>query len=446
MAATSSDLTSAPPTSPAPTSPPPGPAPGTPATGGSKSKRTVAIAVVAIVIVVLLVVSLALAGVLHLGGGGSSGSTANTSTEESAAATSGNLASGISGGPWSLVDAFGSDSTTTVTHNASSAFPGNATCYLQNGTISSVTVPAYSGNYSNGMAQLWLFEYYHADHALLIVVQNGAAHEVGEVGGPGCYFTGAPTLLPSGLVDSSAAAQAAVRTSAGASFARTYASANATYSLLNQGIYVRGTLTNLSVWDIDFQACSANTTQSFSSVVYATNATVLMADSSTGGSCGGSPHSIPIGTAFAAGNPISSVCATGDTYAANGCLAGDYTYTLTIETATASFASVLFEVRTPTGAIVNAPSVGGFTVVNIMGQIAAQMTTPTTALVMNTTFGTYGASPVCNGEACGPSTVFTSIYSIVIDMGTGNPTGQGYSFVVVGTGAYSGTTAPLSLP
>jgi len=158
------------------------------------------------------------------------------------------------------------------------------------------------------------------------------------------------------------------------------------------------------------------------------------------------PGNTPIGTAFSAGNAVSSVCASGATYATNGCKAGDYVYTLTVETATASFSSVLFEVKTGTGAVLVAASVGGFTVTTVSGAIAAQMTTASTTLAMTSTFGTYGASPICNGAACGPSTTFSSIYSIVIDMGTGNPTGQGYSFVAVGTGSYSGTTSPLALP
>jgi len=157
------------------------------------------------------------------------------------------------------------------------------------------------------------------------------------------------------------------------------------------------------------------------------------------------PGNTPIGTAFSAGNAQSSVCATGSTFATNGCKAADYVYTLTVETATASFASVLFEVKTSTGAVFVAASVGGFSITTVTGAIAAQQSAASTTMAMTSTFGVYGASPICNGAACGPSTTFSSIYSIVIDMGTGNPTGQGYSFVAVGTGSYSGTTSPVAL-
>ncbi len=159
------------------------------------------------------------------------------------------------------------------------------------------------------------------------------------------------------------------------------------------------------------------------------------------------PGSTPIGSAFTAGNPTSSICTSTYTYAANGCKGGDYIYTLTIETSTISFASILMEVKTSSGAIVTVASVGGFSVMTISGVVAAQMTTASTTLAMTSTFGTYSAvATACNGAPCTTSTSLTSIYTIVIDMGSGNPAGLGYEFVGVGTGSYSGTTSPLSLP
>lgn len=162
----------------------------------------------------------------------------------------------------------------------------------------------------------------------------------------------------------------------------------------------------------------------------------------TGGGTGGKP----IGSAFNAGNPISSICATGNTYATNGCKATNYIYTLTVESASASFSSALFEVKTSSGSIFAAAGVGGFTVENIGGLIAAQSTAAVT-LAMSATFATYGASPICNGVACSSSTAFSSIYTIVIDMGSAtSPVGQGYTFVAIGTGSYSGTASPVALP
>jgi flagellin-like protein len=160
----------------------------------------------------------------------------------------------------------------------------------------------------------------------------------------------------------------------------------------------------------------------------------------------GGVGSKPIGGAFSAGSPIVAK-ATAGTYATTGCLSGDYCYTLTVETTGATFSNVLFEVKTANGAVYQAASAGGFTVLSISLAIAAQsaVTVSPFSLAMSSTFGTYGASPICNGVACGPSTPWSSIYTIEIDMGTANPTGQGYSFVAVGTGGYSGTTS-LALP
>jgi hypothetical protein len=46
----------------------------------------------------------------------------------------------------------------------------------------------------------------------------------------------------------------------------------------------------------------------------------------------------------------------------------------------------------------------------------------------------------------GSSSSLTNLYTIVIDMGTVNPTGTGLTFVAIGTGSYTGTTTPISLP
>lgn len=146
----------------------------------------------------------------------------------------------------------------------------------------------------------------------------------------------------------------------------------------------------------------------------------------------------PIGSAFAAGNPNSGRCPTNDTYAADGCTAGDYTYTLTIESSAVTFANVLFEVRTPTGSVLNLTSPGGFSVTSITGVVSAQ-TLALSSLSMSATWAVYHASVA-------GSTPLTPLYVILIDVGTTGPTGNGDFFTVAGTNGYSGTTAPLSLP
>ncbi len=169
------------------------------------------------------------------------------------------------------------------------------------------------------------------------------------------------------------------------------------------------------------------------------------------GLTGGGVGSKPIGSAFSAGNPISGKCPTGNTYAlvtmtvtTYGCLAADYTYTLTVETTGANFGSVLFEVKTATGAIDTTAGANGFTVLTVGSLVAAQSAASTT-LAMTAVFSTFNTNAVCNSNTCSTSTPWSSIYTIMIDMGTVNPVGTGLSFVAVGTGGYSGTTS-VALP
>ena len=164
------------------------------------------------------------------------------------------------------------------------------------------------------------------------------------------------------------------------------------------------------------------------------------------GLTGGGVGSRPIGSAFDAGSPMASKCTASYSYAANGCQGGDYVYNLTVETTGPTFASVLFEVQTSAGTVYAATGVGGFTILTISGKVAAQMTTASAMLAMTSSFGTYGASPTCNGVGCGPSTLFSSLYTVEIDMGTTNPVGLSYQFVAIGTGSYSGVTSPVALP
>ena len=148
----------------------------------------------------------------------------------------------------------------------------------------------------------------------------------------------------------------------------------------------------------------------------------------------------PIGAALAVGYPILTICPSGDTFATNGCLAGDYSYTLVIEQSTVDFGNVLFEVKIPAGTGYVPTGPGGFSVMNISGGIVAQ--TPISNghwMLMNDTFATYAVG-------ISTSTPLTNLYTIVIDMGTLSPDGQGDTFVVMGTNGYTGTTSPVSLP
>lgn len=91
------------------------------------------------------------------------------------------------------------------------------------------------------------------------------------------------------------------------------------------------------------------------------------------------PGNAPIGSAFAAGNGIAannvgsgvaSACAAGTTTAAAAIKTADWTYTLTVESSTVTFASVGLEVKGPGGSVLPGAA-GGFYVVNTAGLVAA---------------------------------------------------------------------------
>ncbi|MCI4365288.1 MAG: hypothetical protein L3K10_04415 [Thermoplasmata archaeon] len=149
-------------------------------------------------------------------------------------------------------------------------------------------------------------------------------------------------------------------------------------------------------------------------------------------------NSTPIGTAFGVGNPILNTCSTGSVYGANLCQGGDYVYTLTIESSTVTFGSVLFEVKSSGGVVLTAASAGGFSIADVSNALV------TFSSPANRTMAMTSGWAYVNGT--NPSTPITNLYTIVIDVGNGNPAGQGYTFQALGTGSYSGTTSPLSLP
>ena len=183
-------------------------------------------------------------------------------------------------------------------------------------------------------------------------------------------------------------------------------------------------------------------------VVLATVSYILVTHLSHG------PSTTPIGSAFTAGNPTTSnaigtiavggadTCSSASTTLGSAIVSGDWTYTLTVESSTVTFGSVLLQVKTSVGTVAPIASTG-FYVVNVAGGIAAcSLTAANAGLSMGGSVQfTY---PTAQGLTLSSS--LTNLYTIVIDMGTTQPTGLGYVFDVAGQGSYSGTTAPLPLP
>jgi hypothetical protein len=131
----------------------------------------------------------------------------------------------------------------------------------------------------------------------------------------------------------------------------------------------------------------------------------------------------PLGPGFAAGNPVAGLCASASTFATSGCLAGDFTYHLTIESSSVTFGSVLFTVTALNGTVLTATGgAPGFSILSPNGSPAAEYLASSGAMSM-TTGWTYASGT-------NASTPLTSLYSILIDMGTLNPAHRGYSFAV----------------
>ena len=313
----------------------------------------------------------------------------------------------------------------------------------------SVSVASYTGNYSNGEPSAWLFEYSNASGRALLAIQvvGGVATEIGVAVGSGCSLplsTFHP--LPSGVVDSAQVATTLLGDPDVEEFLHNYTTANASFALVNPST---GTSRPPSAfWTVQYTACGLLDLSSPVSS-HATGGSVLVAVNATLGtiistayqpptaSCAGGTMLIPIGTAFASGNPVLGQCPSGDTYSLDGCQAGDYTYTLTIEASSVTLSSVLFEVTTATGGGDTLASDGGFSILNITNGVVAQ-SSPSLTLHMVDPWNTYNAP-------AGPATSLTPLDTIEVDVGTSNPTGTGLSFVVLGTGAYTGTTT-TSLP
>jgi hypothetical protein len=152
----------------------------------------------------------------------------------------------------------------------------------------------------------------------------------------------------------------------------------------------------------------------------------------------GPPPPRNIVSAFFFGISEVGGCSAGYTYATKGCTGGDFGYTVTVYSTSVSFGNVMFEVKTAAGAIYTAASAGGFSLLNASGTVVAQMTPESTTLAMNSTFETYSSTAgACNGANCGPSTPFTSRYTIQVDAGIGTPA-VGQRIVVLGTDGYTG--------
>jgi hypothetical protein len=398
--------------------------------------------VIVVAVVAVAVLALVLVGVIPIGTSGTQPAVVPESSADALTAANA-FVGGVAGGPWYLTELGGIDFTTSYSNNSELTPPSGCSATSDSG----ITIPAYTGNYSNGKLATWALVYVNAPRTseLTLVVQNGQAREEGLISGTDCSV-GNMTALPSTFINSTVAAAVALTSPAIVGFVRNHSSANAEFLLLSGAVLDSPSGLN---WAVVYSTCdfanpSAGPVQGSDAygVVNATSGAFEGGISEPSENCTIGPQntSTPIASAFAAANPVFSVCSAGSTFMANGCNAGDYTYTLAVEASTVTFGSVLFEVKTDTGSFFTLNGPGGFSVLNITGGLEAAFSVGSSGpLAMTSGFTDFGSG-------LSTSTALTSLDTILIDMGTTSPVGMGLSFVVAGTGSYTGTTEPVALP
>ncbi len=390
-------------------------------------------AIAVVVVVVIVVLSLLVTGVipgLHTG----TSTTSGPQPEQSAAGPANSLATSTGGGPWTLIFV-GANDYTWAQHILVQNY-SNATCPFHGSTITSITIPAFTGEYYSGLANAWLYQYISAGGATLVVaVQNGSAQEDGQTTGPGCA-PGGLEPLPGGLVDSSAAATAAFGSRAGAGFSSSVTRANVSYYLDMQ--QPQGFHSIVPIWLIQADGCGGHNYSYFFSRVYAANGTVRTASNGSEGAssyCGRLPP--PIGSALALGSAVGGTCPSGSGVAPadlNGCKVGDYYYRLTVESSTVELGNFELKVVTATDATFMATGGAAFSVVSITGVVVASYALSSGSLSMSSTWQAFA-----NGIS--GTTPVTSQDTVVVDMGqTSSTLGESLALQAVGVGSYSGAT------
>jgi len=398
------------------------------------------------IVAVVVVLALILTGVLPILTSTPGGPAPGPESYSTAAGPANALAGSVAGGPWTLSVAEGWDLTTPYTTSLGSG------CTVTGGS-DSYSMPAFTGNYSNGELSTWGFVYLNAatTSELAIAVQNGVATEVGvATAGGNCRFSPLTLgALGGGVMDSSRVAALVDATPAVTTYLHNHTVSNASFGV---AVVAGGTG---PVWVVDYTMCNpinftAAEPPTGARVVAELNATtgasISVVSQPSTSSCNGSGpggSKTPIGSALAIGGPVGGICSSVQVSAGVCATAGDQTFTFTIEQSSITLSDVLFEVLTPSGAVRANSLAGAFALEGITGvDVAYYGVTTGAGLEMTTTWSSYGS-----GQSA--STPITSLMTFVVDLGissTNWTSGQNDYVVALGTGTYDGTTPPQTLP
>jgi len=410
------------------------PAPSTspPPVGSTRPGRW-ALAAVLVALVVLLSVLL-----VSLQGGGGSGPGGGPLTFSGATVLADRVIEGQSGS-WDLVEVLGIDlaNSTTFYLNSSEAADCNTT-WLVGTSPSQLTMPAFHGNLLSGDAPVWLLAYTQpATQSILeMIIVNGAVAFAAKLSG-NCGASGIP-VLPPNMVDSSTALSAAGPAGAAAFLTAHPTGVTVEMSAFGGGF---GSGPRNSSWEIVLTTCgsflsgSGSGSQSgylFSVGVNATTGAVIPG-TATNTTCGTSPPlTKTLGESLALGAPtIIRGTGTGGTYESQGCTSADYCYSIPIEGVANNVTPDDFfaNVTNPDHALF--PTVG-FALLTASGQVWV-----------------YSAGPLefgWTGSVGSPSQPLTVPMTLLLDMGTQNPSGMGLLLSLEGVGPFSSSSIGIGLP
>jgi hypothetical protein len=372
--------------------------------------------VVAIVVVIL---AFALTGVIPLVAHSSGSSPQSFSTSRGPAQTA---ASGVAGGPWSLLLVVG-----VATHSTYSGSAGNITglagslsqsqCTYTGPGGTSPTLPTSPavGNVSQGSAGLWAYLFTNTTGATLIVsVTGSSATVVGTLTGSACDLASAGFLaIPStGIIDSTTASADAAA-AGGYGFLAANPTANATFLLV--GGYATASSNLGALWIVQYLSCSLSgpgpaEAPAFVALVSATGGGVIDSDTSTATCPSTSGSGTPLTSALALATP--SEAQTGPDSWAN--------FTVDAAAGGLTWSDLTFTIQSPTAGEISLPAGSTLAVLSITGSSVASFN-----------FATQSWT----GQSTGP---ITSSETLSLET-SGDLFGMGYVLVVDGGGGFTGS-------
>ncbi len=381
-----------------------------PATARRPNRLPLYVAVGAVAVVLLLLLLLVAAPMLT--GSGKGGSSTVEMTYAHAKPIADNAMANFQGGGWAAVLASGvaPENSTVLPRNLTSVSSStNCSLNLSAGAPANLTVPAFNGTRTSGVAPLWFFIYKNvAGLAAIVVVLNGQATVLGTISGGVCASIFAfLSPIPSNVIDSSQVAAAV--SGAAATFLASYPNASTDYALL--GGLNFGVLSRASQWSVLYTTCPLASSGSngvgaqFNATVNATTGQVISTQTTTGVSCSSSSGT-PLGSALAFG-PASSTISPPYT---------NVTYPVSSASGGVSWSDFTASLRTSTG--VSVPS--GWL-------LLAQTSAGATIATFDPTFGAWsGAS----------AAAISTVDQIVL---TSTNATAGDLLTLTGVGSYSGT-------